>query len=222
MKLLLLFIISTCLLTSKFAQAQDSMVKNNRPRESASSVSIDSSGPKAVATAAMPGSVKAANSVSDTGLLIITFMPVLLAIAAFSFFLNWLKKEHYKLSDALSGCDPVTLVSKTTTTMTTQGSPNPPLATAPPAALPNQSTEVANTTDTLPKSTSRLIAFMTGVTAIICSLSFMTLFIYSHLFGTDATLNFDGIWKILAGLGVGTIPYGFNMWKERSASNQAA
>ena len=222
MKLLLLFVISTCLLTGKFAQAQDSMVKNNGSRESASSVSIGSPVPKAVATPAMPGSVNAANSVSDTGLWIITLMPITVAIATFSFFLNWLKKEHYKLSDALSGCDPVTLVNKTTTTVTTQGSQNPSSAAAPLTAIPNQSTEVANTTDTLPKSTSRLIAFMTGVTAIICSLSFMTLFIYSHLFGTDATLNFDGIWKILAGLGVGTIPYGFNMWKKRSTTNQTA
>jgi hypothetical protein len=221
--LILFLTFFSCLLLHPGLRAQDSATTSKTATQTAignvpAQAAIGTSSPQ-TAAAAVP---KPENAFHDYGTWLLTLLPVILAVSAFSFFLSWLKRENYNLSDALSGCDPVTLVNKTTTSMTppVPASPAPP-ATQQPAAIPGQSTEVASSTDVLPRSTSRLIAFLTGITAIICALSFLSLFIYAHLSGTDGQLQFDGIWKIMAGLGVGTIPYGFNMWKERAGNNQS-
>jgi hypothetical protein len=152
---------------------------------------------------------------------------MILSIATFAYFFHWLKKEHFNLSDALSGNKPVALVKSTTTnttlhpnTQTRQCVANP--ITASEGAAQGQTTEVSNSTDALPRSISRLIVFMTGITAIICCLCFVTIFMYAHLSGNTSKLKFDSIWQILGGLGIGTIPYGLSTWKEKSALDQGS
>ncbi len=137
---------------------------------------------------------------------LIVWMPVLLFLFLFLFFLTRLRKEGFLLADALSSCVPIEVanigpaVNGIITISAPADSANPP--------LPNDMM--------LLRSSSRLIAFMSGLTAIVISITLMTFYFYDVLSGTNTsqTTYLDSVWKIIVGLGIGVLPYGFNMIKE--------
>jgi hypothetical protein len=111
----------------------------------------------------------------------------------FYYFMGWLKKDGFKIADALTSCEPVTLSEKTKDV----------------AGVVTEQTE----TDVLPKSSSRLIAFLTGLTAMTIGICLVTYYIFITLADCSSP-NLDDLWKVIASLGIGVIPYGANMWKE--------
>lgn len=130
---------------------------------------------------------------------LLVYLPFLLFLFLFSYFMRWLKKDGYKISEALSSCEPMTFHTTSQLTNTTTGT---------------TTTEVKSE-DKFPRSSSRFIAFVTGFSAVGIAVAITTFFVYDTLDGGPAT-DFDGIWQLLAALGIGVIPYGFNMLKEAS------
>jgi hypothetical protein len=124
---------------------------------------------------------------------LLVFLPALVFFILFYYFMGWLKKDGFKIADALASCEPVTLTEKTKDA----------------AGLVTVETE----TNVLPKSSSRLIAFLTGLTAMTIGLSLVTYYIFITL-ADCPNPNLDDLWKVIASLGIGIIPYGANMWKE--------
>lgn len=64
------------------------------------------------------------------------------------------------------------------------------------------------------QSTSRFIALLTGLTAIFVSTTLVMYYGYMMVAQCNNALDLDGLWKILAGLGIGIIPYGINVWNK--------
>ncbi|WP_338870798.1 hypothetical protein WBJ53_23700 [Spirosoma sp. SC4-14] len=134
-------------------------------------------------------------------------MPLLLFVVASFYVLSRLRQEGYKLSDALK--ENYTVDVKNT----------PEAATAKLETQKNLMAEGANaaeaeavtqtTTEVRPQSTSRLIAFFAGMAAIIVSVSAITFFFYVYL-RTGEQPEFESLWNVVLGLGVGVVPYAFN------------
>lgn len=125
-------------------------------------------------------------------------MPVILFLFVFIIFLFWLRRENYKLSDALSSKSPEIL--KTTNT---RQDPNDPSKT-----IIEIKEEIY-----YPRSASKLIAFFTalaGIVIVICGLSFHA---YTMLSGIGAGGNNShhggGLLIIVFILLVGMLPYIF-------------
>ncbi|MBK6353846.1 MAG: hypothetical protein IPO72_18900 [Saprospiraceae bacterium] len=74
------------------------------------------------------------------------------------------------------------------------------------------------------QSTSRFIALLTGLTAIFVATTLVMYNGYLLVAQCNGGIDADGLWKILAGLGIGIIPYGINVWnkntKEEAATRQ--
>lgn len=128
----------------------------------------------------------------------LVFLPAIFFFLLFYYFMGWLKRDGYKIADALSACEPLTLKNQTK-----DGT-----------GLVINSTE----TQVLPRSSSRLIAFLTGLAAIIIGLCLTTYYIFITVAGCSSQ-NLEDFWKVIAALGIGVIPYGANMWKESKAGH---
>ncbi len=124
---------------------------------------------------------------------ILVLLPTILFLLFFYYFMGWLKKDKFKIADALTSCEPITLTEQT-------------------RDLTNNVTGTT-TSQTVPKSSSRLIAFITALSAIVIALCLTTYYIFITL-ADCPNPDLDGLWKIIAALGIGIIPYGANMWKE--------
>lgn len=116
---------------------------------------------------------------------VIVFLPSAFFLLMFYYFMGWLKKDSYKLADALSSCDPVKISD------------------------PEKSD--GSKIDVLPRSSSRMIAFLTGLAAIVVALGVLTVQFYGFL-TENKSFETDGMWKLLLSLGIGVIPYGINMF----------
>lgn len=129
---------------------------------------------------------------------ILVLLPTIFFLLLFYYFMGWLKKDNFKISEALSSCDPLTLTQQT---------------------KDNDGTVTGTAaTQVLPKSSSRLIAFLTAVTAMVIAICLTTYYIFITL-ADCPNPDLDGLWKIIASLGIGIIPYGANMWKESKKDN---
>lgn len=64
------------------------------------------------------------------------------------------------------------------------------------------------------QSTSRFILLLTGLTAVFVSTTLVMYYGYMMVAQCNNVLDLDGLWKILAGLGIGIIPYGINVWNK--------
>jgi hypothetical protein len=137
---------------------------------------------------------------------LIVWMPVLFFLFLFLFFMTRLRSEGFRLADALSSCVPIEVGSVNPSAAGIITVPAPPIPGNPPPPKDMM----------LLRSSSRLIAFMSGLTAIVISITLMTFYFYDVLAGvnTSQTTYLDSVWKIIAGLGIGVLPYGFNMIKE--------
>lgn len=116
---------------------------------------------------------------------VIVFLPSAFFLLMFYYFMSWLKKDNYRLADALSSCDPVEISD------------------------PEKSD--GSKIDVLPRSSSRMIAFLTGLAAIVVALGVLTVQFYGFL-TENKSFETDGMWKLLLSLGIGVIPYGINMF----------
>lgn len=117
------------------------------------------------------------------------YLPLLLFLILSGFFISLIIRGKFDLAEALSTGQLKTHVKTT------------------------DSEGIITETNKSAGSTSRLIAFLTGITALIVAISLLTLVSYYTVAGCCGTPPFDGLWKILAGLGIGVIPYGVNVWK---------
>lgn len=137
---------------------------------------------------------------------LIVWMPVLLFLFLFLFFLIRLRSEGFLIANALSSCVPVEVANVAPDVNGIIMISAPATPSNPPAPRDMM----------LLRSSSRLIAFMSGLTAIVISITLMTFYFYDVLSGTNTsqTLYLDSVWKIIVGLGIGVLPYGFNMIKE--------
>lgn len=71
------------------------------------------------------------------------------------------------------------------------------------------------------QSTSRFILILTGLTAIFASTTLVMYYGYMMVAQCNNAMNLDGLWKILAGLGIGIIPYGINVWNKNTKEEAA-
>lgn len=142
-----------------------------------------------------PAACHLQNGFSIESFLVLT--PIVLFLIAAVFLLRRLKREGFTLADAFSTFRPET----TTTVSTTRG-----------AAAAENIERKDVTQDKQIKSTSRLMAFITGLTALIIGICLTSYVGYLSISGCGRDLNIDGLWKILISLGVGVIPYGINVF----------
>lgn len=120
-------------------------------------------------------------------------MPVFLAFIFLFWLMRRLVKDKFNFGEAISG-KPIEIA-----TLNKSGAP-----TTENKALP---------------STSRLLAFMTGISAIIIALSLTSYYAYYEIAECSRVMEFSGLWKILIGLGIGVIPYGINVWNGNEKEN---
>ena len=71
------------------------------------------------------------------------------------------------------------------------------------------------------QSTSRFIALLTGLTAIFVATTLVMYNGYLLVAQCNGGIDADGLWKILAGLGIGIIPYGINVWNKNTKEEAA-
>jgi hypothetical protein len=124
---------------------------------------------------------------------LLVVLPAALFLCLAFYFLRWLKREKFKLGDALGSDVPDSFITNRTTTT---DAANPALTTVVETTEPNYS-----------KSSSRLIAFLTAISAIVIALSLITYYAYGYITQNGDMQNLDELWKIIAGLGIGVVPY---------------
>lgn len=129
---------------------------------------------------------------------LLIMLPTILFLLLFYYYMGWLKRDAFKIADALSSCDPVTLTQE--------------IKNAEGAVTASTNTQV------MARSSSRLIAFLTGLTAMTIGICLTTYYIFITVADCPDP-DLDGLWKIIAALGIGIIPYGANMWKESKKDN---
>lgn len=127
------------------------------------------------------------------------FSPIILFIICCWYILNKMNRDNFSFATAFStGQD---IVSKTT----------------------NEEGKEVTVKHEMVGSTSRTIAFFTGMSAIIIAVCLTAFEGYNIIAQCNATTNYDALWKILTALGIGVIPYGLNVWngnnKEKSSKS---
>ena len=111
---------------------------------------------------------------------IIAMLPVAFFLFISIIIMIKLKKDKTKLSDLLS--------EKDTSSPPPAGGPaNPPSA-----------------------STSRFIAFITGLVALIIGVCLSAFFMYVYFSTPGTTVDLSKLANVIWGLGIGVLPYGFN------------
>jgi hypothetical protein len=68
-------------------------------------------------------------------------------------------------------------------------------------------------------SSSRFIAILTGLTAIFVTTTLIMYYGYIMVAECNIKLPLSQLWTIIAGLGIGVIPYGFNVWNRNNKEN---
>jgi hypothetical protein len=127
----------------------------------------------------------------------LVLLPVGLSVLFLLLVYRGLKRAGYKLADALSENDAVT----------TTATANTPSQVGTDAA----STQQTQTARTVPgnRSASRLVLFLSGITAIIISVCITTYYLYYYLCCGKAP-DMDGLINVMLTLGIGVIPYAVN------------
>lgn len=118
--------------------------------------------------------------------IIISLSPIALFLITTSIIFLKLKKEDYKIGDALKENETITVTS-----------PNPAPANN------------ANTETIQPKSASRLLAFISGMISVGLASTFCSFWTYNY-FLTGKTADLSSITNVLLSLGLGVVPYAFN------------
>lgn len=122
--------------------------------------------------------------------------PIILGILFISYFIYELKKNSFNFAEAVSG----KVLEKSS----------------------NESKGVKQIEDKYIGSTSRLLAFITGLSAIVIALCLTCFYGYYMISECNGKMEFDGLWNILIGLGIGVIPYGINVWNGNEKENNSS
>jgi hypothetical protein len=127
-------------------------------------------------------------------------LPVFLFVALLFYFLKWLKRDGYKMADALS----VDMSDEQVEEL--QRAARQPIAAGtetPPAPQP-----------VLKRSSSRFIAFLSGLSAVIMGLCIVSYYMYFAILGLPIP-KFEELWPILGALGIGVVPYATKVMSEK-------
>ncbi|REG78231.1 hypothetical protein [Algoriphagus antarcticus] len=146
-------------------------------------------------------------------------MPVLLSLLAAIYFIKWLKKEGYKISNALSDDVPELRLEEVQTAQIDMAKSRAnivdlnALNPANPQAVP---VPVVVDTITLPmnRSSSRLIAFLSSMSASVLAICLFSYYMYFAIKGMPIP-EFEDLWTILAALGLGIVPYATKVINEK-------
>jgi hypothetical protein len=123
---------------------------------------------------------------------IMVFAPVILFLIGAVYASIRLKRKNFFLADALTEKDP--------TLITIQNPKYDPTNPTTPATI-----NISN----YPKSSSRVIAFFSGMAAIIIAVCTVSYFFYMY-FRTGVAPELDKLFNILLALGIGVTPYAVN------------
>jgi hypothetical protein len=167
-------------------------------------------------------SLKANNTVAN----FIVFLPVVLFLFILITTLVKLKKDNVKLSNFLSDKDASIAIKKEEAAVTIANSKaieatasaikaNAPAfiaANTVPQEIPSTNPVSLNDDKTSIKqeqSTSRLIAFISGITSVALASCITSFYFYRSFLG-ESNVSIGNLATVLYGLGLGVIPYGFN------------
>jgi hypothetical protein len=128
---------------------------------------------------------------------ILVYLPVILFVILLFYFMGWLKKDGFKLAEALS-IDPTDQQALDVQTASLNQAPPAMAAGNPAPSLPPQ--------PVVKRSSSRLAAFLSALTAVIISICITAYYAYFTIIKGTAP-DFQSLWPILASLGIGVIPY---------------
>lgn len=132
----------------------------------------------------------------------LVFTPLVLLLLVAIIFIIWIRNSNFTLEDALSVAPTATQFEEAAKARAAAAQAANAAGVAPPAVP-----------DPKPQgSVSRLLAFITGVVAIIIAVCLVSYNAYAMFAGCGGEKQFEALWKILLGLGIGVIPYGINVW----------
>lgn len=142
---------------------------------------------------------------------LLAFTPLLLLLLFTLIFIIWMIKSNFTLEDALSIAPSPGQYEQVAAARQTLAGLQAPNTT--PATVPDPKPQ---------PSVSRLLAFLTGIAAIIIAICLVSYQGYSIFTGCYDDKQFDALWKILLGLGIGVIPYGINVWNGNTKEQSTA
>lgn len=132
----------------------------------------------------------------------LVFTPLVLLLLVAIIFIIWIRNSNFTLEDALSVAPTVTQFEEAAKARAAAAQAANAAGVAPPS-IPDPKPQ---------GSVSRLLAFITGVVAIIIAVCLVSYNAYAMFAGCGGEKQFDALWKVLLGLGIGVIPYGINVW----------
>ncbi|WP_157963300.1 hypothetical protein [Algoriphagus litoralis] len=120
-------------------------------------------------------------------------MPVILSLVVALYFLRWLKKEGFRISDAISTDVPEERLEAFQTAMVENG-------------LTASADQTSTPTPPVNRSSSRLIAFLSSLSASVLAICTFSYYMYFAIKGMEVP-EFEELWPILTALGLGIVPY---------------
>lgn len=135
-------------------------------------------------------------------------MPVILSLIAALYFISWLKREGYKISNALSDDVTEERLQKAQSDMAKERED----MIAAYVADPTHSQQISPLPSThqpnipMNRSSSRLIAFLSSLSASVLAICIFSYYMYFSIKGMPVP-HFEELWPILAALGLGIVPY---------------
>lgn len=185
-------------ITTSLAQTGDSSNNNNQPASGTPQMKPENTSVSKTTLSAASGS----KTIED----IITFLPVAFFLIITSTVFIKLRKDGVKLSHVLIDKDAVQEKRKTDASVAIAAA-----NAGQPAAAPVAPTSDGQTTENpeQSQSTSRLIAFICGITSIALACCITTYYFYKSFTGTE-DVSISNLSNVLYGLGLGVLPYGFN------------
>ena len=129
----------------------------------------------------------------------LVYMPIALFLLFVLIFIIWISRSGFTLEDALSTAPTKEQIAAVQIQRSNAEQITPGSGTDIPDPKPQ-------------RSVSRLMAFLTGVIAIVIAVCLVSYQAYAIFAGCGSEKQFDALWKILAALGIGVIPYGINVW----------
>ncbi len=147
--------------------------------------------------------------------LFLVYAPFALLLLFTIIFIVWINRSNFTMEDALSitpSAKQYEAAAKANVALAQNAAANNQLV-PPVPAVPDPQPQ---------RSTSRLLAFITGVTAILIAICLVSYYAYAMFAGCGNDAQLNALWKILLGLGIGIIPYGINVWNGNPKEQPAA
>jgi uncharacterized membrane protein len=183
-------------MTTSLAQTGDSSISNNKPVSGETQTKPGNSSDDKTNSETTSSSKTIEN--------IISFLPVAFFLLITSTIFLKLRKDGVKLSEILIDKETAQERIKSNEAVAIAAVNAGPLAAGVAAQTPSN-----QTTDNPEKSTSRLIAFLCGITSIALACCITTYYFYKS-FTQTGDVSISSLSNVLYGLGLGVIPYGFN------------